>query len=68
MKESHIKYVLGIDNYDVDISTYTLVRIVDGEFDIILTKKIKNKEDFAIEVENLSNYFNASIVMMEKEQ
>lgn len=68
MKESHIKYVLGIDNYDVDISTYTLVRIVNGEFDIILTKKIKNKEDFAIEVENLSNYFNASIVMMEKEQ
>jgi hypothetical protein len=54
-----IEYVMGVDTYDKDALTYCLGRKVDGMFEIILTKTMRDEKEFKQEVENLIKYFNA---------
>lgn len=57
-----IKYVMGVDCHD-DIGAYCLMRFIDGkEPEMILSKKKINDVQFEEEVENLSKYFNATIL------
>jgi len=55
------KYVMGIDTYDKDTLAYCLGRKVDGVFEIMLTKTMRDEKEFKQEVENLSKYFNADV-------
>jgi len=59
--DSNIKYVIGIDAYDKDALAYCLGRRLNGEFDVILAKTMRNENEFKKEVANLAKYFNADI-------
>lgn len=56
------KYIIGVDTYDENANTYCLVRILDENQEVILTKTICDKKEFDKEVENLSKYFDAVII------
>ena len=55
------KYVMGVDTYDKDALAYCFGRKVDGVFDIMLTKTMRDENEFKQEVENLAKYFNADV-------
>lgn len=59
--DSNIKYVIGIDAYNKDALAYCLGRRLNGEFDVILAKTMRNENEFKKEVANLAKYFNADI-------
>ena len=55
------EYVMGIDTYDKDALAYCFGRKVDGVFEIMLAKTMRDENEFKQEVENLAKYFNAYI-------
>lgn len=55
------EYVMGVDTYDKDALTYCFGRKVDGVFEIILAKTMRDENEFKQEVENLAKYFNANV-------
>jgi hypothetical protein len=55
------EYVMGIDTYDKDTLTYCFGRKVDGVFEIMLAKTMRDENEFKQEVENLAKYFNADV-------
>lgn len=56
------EYFMGVDTYDKEINSYCLTRRVDGVIEVLLSKEIKDENDFEKEVENLSKYFNAKVL------
>ena len=56
------KHVLGIST-DGEVHSYCLGRWDnEGNFEVLLTSKLKDKWEFDREVENLSKYFNAELI------
>ena len=55
------EYVMGVDTYDKDALTYCFGRKVDGVFEIMLAKTMRDENEFKQEVENLAKYFNANV-------
>jgi Rod binding domain-containing protein len=55
------EYVMGVDTYDKDALAYCFGRKVDGVFEIMLTKTMRDENEFKQEVENLAKYFNADV-------
>lgn len=55
------EYVIGIDTYDKDALAYCFGRKVDGVFEIMLAKTMRDEKEFKQEVENLAKYFNADV-------
>tara|TARA_R100000541_G_C1868980_1_gene80495 strand:- start:56 stop:349 length:294 start_codon:yes stop_codon:yes gene_type:complete len=55
------EYVMGVDTYDKDALAYCFGRKVDGVFEIILAKTMRDENEFKQEVENLAKYFNADV-------
>jgi len=55
------EYFMGVDTYDKKMNAYCLTRRVDGVTEILLSKVIKEENDFEKEVENLAKYFNAKV-------
>lgn len=55
------EYLIGIDTYDKDALAYCFGRKVDGVFEIMLAKTMRDENEFKQEVENLAKYFNADI-------
>ena len=55
------EYVIGIDTYDQDALAYCFGRKVDGVFEIMLSKTMRDENEFKQEVENLAKYFNADV-------
>lgn len=64
IKENIIEpeYFMGADTYDKEMNAYCLTRRVDGVIEVLLSKVIKDENDFEKEVENLSKYFNAKVL------
>lgn len=58
---NHPEYVMGIDTYDKDALAYCFGRKVDGVFEVMLSKTMRNEKEFKQEVENLAKYFNADV-------
>ena len=56
------EYVMGVDTYDKDALAYCFGRKVDGVFEIMLSKKMRDEKEFKQEVENLAKYFNADVL------
>lgn len=54
------EYFIGVDTED-KILAYCFGRIVDGVFEILLSKCMKNETEFNQEVDNLAKYFNANV-------
>lgn len=55
------EYVMGVDTYDKDALAYCFGRKVDGVFEIMLSKTMRDEKEFKQEVENLAKYFNANV-------
>ena len=55
------EYVIGVDTYDKDALAYCFGRKVDGVFEIMLAKTMRDEKEFKQEVENLAKYFNANV-------
>lgn len=55
------EYVIGVDTYDKDALAYCFGRKVDGVFEIMLSKTMRDENEFKQEVENLAKYFNADV-------
>jgi len=55
------EYVMGVDTYDKGALAYCFGRKVDGVFEIMLTKTMRDEKEFKQEVENLAKYFNADV-------
>jgi len=56
------KYVIGVDTYDHSSMSYCLVKKVGEKMEVMLSKRMFDKEEFDEEVKNLAKYFNAKIV------
>jgi len=56
------EYFIGVDTYDKDFSTYSLVQKTNDRLFVLLSKTIRDKNEFKGEVDNLSKYFNAPIM------
>ena len=52
---------MGVDTYDKDALAYCFGRKVDGVFEIMLSKTMRDEKEFKQEVENLAKYFNADV-------
>ena len=57
------EYVMGVDTYDKDALAYCFGRKVDGVFEIMLSKTMRDEKEFKQEVENLAKYFNADVFL-----
>lgn len=55
------EYVMGVDTYDKYALAYCFGRKVDGVFEIMLAKTMRDEKEFKQEVENLAKYFNANV-------
>lgn len=55
------EYVIGVDTYDKEAFAYCFGRKVDGVFEIMLAKTMRDENEFKQEVENLTKYFNANV-------
>lgn len=55
------EYVMGVDTYDKNAFAYCFGRKVDGVFEIMLSKTMRDENEFNQEVENLAKYFNADV-------
>lgn len=60
-----MKYVMATDMCNGNTQAYTLVRIIDNNFEIILCKTMHDEGEFKKEVDNLVKYFNASYLVDE---
>ena len=56
------EYFMGVDTYDKEMNAYCFTRRVDGVTEILISKVIKDENDFEKEVENLAKYFNAKVI------
>lgn len=56
------RYVIGVDSYNKDALAYCLGKELDGSFEVLLAKTIRNKMRFEEEVQNLAKYFGADII------
>lgn len=56
------EYVIGIDTYDEKVPTYCFGRKINGVFEIMLSKTIRDQNEFKQEVDNLAKYFNATVL------
>jgi hypothetical protein len=56
------EYIMGVDTYDKDALVYCFGRKIDGVFEIMLTKTMRNETEFNQEIENLVKYFNAEVI------
>ena len=64
LEEATIKqpyYAIGVDTYVKDALSYCLSRKVDGVIEILLSKTMRDENEFKQEVENLAKYFNADV-------
>lgn len=59
INKDKVSYVIGVDTYDKKCLAYCLCRNINGQVDVILSKRMTNKKSFEEEVDNLSKYFNA---------
>ena len=55
------EYVMGVDTYDKDALAYCFGRKVEGVFEIMLAKTMRDEKEFKQEVENLAKHFNADV-------
>jgi len=55
------EYIMGVDTYDKDALAYCFGRKVDGVFEIMLSKTMRDENEFKQEVENLAKHFNADV-------
>lgn len=55
------KYMIGVDTFNKDALAYCFIRKVDGVFEIILDKTMRDEKEFNQEVENLVKYFDATL-------
>lgn len=56
------EYFISVDTYDEDAPAYCFGRKVDGVFEIILAKTMRDENEFKQEVDNLAKYFNADVI------
>lgn len=61
--KKNVDYMIGVDELDLNHHCYSLVMRVDGNSHFILSKDMKDGVEFKKEVENLSKYFNATIIV-----
>lgn len=61
----HPKYAIGTYSHGKDSFTYFFGIRVDGIFEVMLSKTIRDEEEFKQEVENLTKYFNADVISKE---
>jgi hypothetical protein len=54
------KYGLWVDTYNKNQQAFCLIRDVNGAKEVILSKVMKNKEEFVEQVNNLSKYFDVA--------
>ena len=54
-------YAIGVDTYDEKALAYCLGRTIDGVFEILLSKTMRDRKKFDKEVDNLAAYFNAKV-------
>lgn len=57
------KYYIGTDTYDKKALCYCLTKKTGDNFEILLSKTMRDKAEFNQEVENLAKYFNAEIFL-----
>lgn len=57
-------YVMCVDRYDKNSLAYCFGKKIDGVFEILLTKTMRDRDktEFNQEVENLAKYFNANVL------
>jgi hypothetical protein len=56
-------YIIGLDtSYDKDSFSYCLFRKVNGITEILLSKTMRDQNEFNQEVNNLAKYFNYNII------
>lgn len=55
------EYVMGVDTYDKNALAYCFGRKIDGVFEIMLAKTMRDENEFKQEVENLAKYFNTDV-------
>ena len=55
------EYVMGVDTYDKGTLAYCFGRKVDGVFEIMISKTMRDEKEFKQEVENLTKYFKADV-------
>jgi len=58
---TNVTYILGADAQKGDIFVYNLIRKTNKGLEIILSKRMTDKDEFKKEVNNLAKYFNASL-------
>lgn len=56
------KHIIGVDTQDKDKNAYCLTRHFNGTVEILLSKTIRDENEFQDEVENLQKYFDAIII------
>lgn len=61
IKSNPPSFVIGVDSCNNEFS-YCLGRKFDGIYSVILANKRKDEAAFKLEVERLSEYFNATII------
>lgn len=54
-------YAIGVDTYDKKALAYCFGRTIDGVFEILLSKTMRDRKEFDKEVNNLAAYFNAKV-------
>jgi hypothetical protein len=57
-----IEYFISIDTFFKENLTYCFGRVVDGRCEIMLSKIMRDENEFNQEVENLAKYFNAKAI------
>lgn len=56
-------FVMGVDTYDPKNLAYCLTKHTDGDFiEVVLSKRMSDKEAFDEEVDNLCKYFDAQLL------
>jgi len=53
-------FKIGIDTYDKNVNAYCLTNVASNT--VVLSKVIRDENDFNTEVYNLAKYFNAEII------
>ena len=56
------RFIIGVDTYDKKNNAYCLTMKFDKTTFILLSKTIRDENEFQDEVENLQKYFDATII------
>lgn len=62
IKIEKLQHFIGIDTYDKNNNAYCLTRHWKGTIEILLSKTIRDENEFFDEVANLQKYFDAIII------